>query len=62
MQQQGSKYFARKHSYSIRMGSIGQKSTSTEHGHVAYQIRVMMEMQHYGNIYLASRPPLPHGP
>ena len=43
MQQQGSKYFARRHPYPMRMGSIGQKSTFTEHGHVAYQIRGMTE-------------------
>ena len=37
MQQYCSKYFARRHPTILGMGSIGQKSTFSEHGHVAYQ-------------------------
>ena len=38
MQQHGSKYFARRPT-PLRMGSIGQNSTFSEHGHVAYLIK-----------------------
>ena len=40
------------------MGSIGQNSTFSEHGHVAYQIKGNHEKQH-GNKYFARRPLLP---
>ena len=43
MQQNCSKYFARRHPR-----SIGQKSTFSEHGHVAYQITGNREMQQHG--------------
>ena len=43
MQQHCSKYFARR-----RMGSIDQKPTFSEHGHVAYQITGNQEMQQHG--------------
>ena len=40
MQQHGSKYFAcRPATRTLRMVSIGQNSTFSEHGHVAYQIK-----------------------
>ena len=49
MQQHGSKYFACRPS-PLGMGSIGQKSTLSEHGHVAYQIKRNHEMQQHGSI------------
>ena len=39
--------------------SIGQKSTFSEHGHVAYQIKWNHEMQQHGSNYFARRPPPP---
>ena len=40
MQQHGSKYFAlRPKSLTLGIGLIGQISTFSEHGHVAYQIK-----------------------
>ena len=39
MQQNGSKYFARGHPETLGMGSIGQNSTFSENGHVAYQFK-----------------------
>ena len=39
MQQHGSKYFARRPLPDPAVGSIGQKSTFSEQGHVAYQIK-----------------------
>ena len=44
------------------MGSIGQNSTFSEHGHVAYQINGNHEMQQYGRKYFARRSPCPHYP
>ena len=41
----------------LGMGSIGQISTFSEHGHDAYQIKRNHEMQQYGSIYFACRPP-----
>ena len=38
------------------MGSKGQNSTSSEHGHAAYQIKANHEMQQHGSKYFASRP------
>ena len=41
MQHNGTKYFAcRSPLRTLGMGSIGQKSTLLEHGHVAYQVQV----------------------
>ena len=40
------------------MGSIGQNSHFSKHGHVEYQIKWNHEMQQHGNKYLASRPPI----
>ena len=48
MQQHCSKHFARRHPSVLGMGSIGQKSTFSEHGHVAYQITGNHEMQQHG--------------
>ena len=49
MQQNCSKYFARRHPHPILgMGSIGQESTFSEHGYVAYQITGNREMQQHG--------------
>ena len=39
--------------------SIGQKSTFSEHGHVAYQIKWTHEMQQHASKYFARRPPSP---
>ena len=44
----------------LGMGAIGQKSTSSEHSYVAYQIKGNHEMQHYGRKYFVRRPPFPH--
>ena len=55
MKQYGSKYLH-------GMGSIGQNSTFSEHGHVAYQIKRNHEMQQYGSKYFARRPPSPQDP
>ena len=64
MQQHGSKYFARttlhplsSDSPTLGMGSIGQNSTLSEHGHVAYLIKGNQEMQQHGSKYFA--PPQP---
>ena len=39
MQQQRSKYFARKTPLTLRIGSKGQILTFIEHGHVVYQVK-----------------------
>ena len=41
MKQHGSKYFARRPPThpTLGMGSIGQNSTFSEHGHVAHQVK-----------------------
>ena len=56
MQQHCSKYFARRHPPILDggrggegLGSIGQKSPFSEHGHVAYKITVNHEMQQHGS-------------
>ena len=36
------------HTHTLGMGSIGQKSTFSEHGHVAYQIKRNHETQQRG--------------
>ena len=41
------------------IGSIGQKLTFSEHGHVAYQIKGNNEMQQHGSKYFAGRPSSP---
>ena len=44
----------------LGMGSIGQNSTFSEHGHVAYEIIGNHKMQEHGSKHFASRPlPLP---
>ena len=47
--------------YPLPKGSIGQNSTFTEHGHVAYQIKWNHEMQQHGSKYFACRP-IPQDP
>ena len=44
------------------MGSIGQNSTFSEHGHVAYQFKGNQEMQPHGSNYFNRRPPSPYDP
>ena len=70
MQQHGSKYFSHRPPYPSNptpqpltqgMGSIGQNSTFSEHGYVAYQIKWNNEMQQHGSKYFAYRPPHPRG-
>ena len=39
IQQHVCKYFARRSPSTLGMGSVGQTSTFSEHGHVAYQIK-----------------------
>ena len=44
----------------LRLGSKGQNSNFSEHGHVAYQIKGNHEMQQHGSKYFARRhPPQP---
>ena len=48
MQQHGSKYFARRplpflSPPTLGMGSVGQNSTFSEHGHVGYEIKVPVD-------------------
>ena len=57
MQQNGSKYFASRPPPTQPLGSIGQNSTCSEHGPVAYQIKEESQMQQHGRKYFASRPP-----
>ena len=62
MQQHCSKYFARRphtHTHTMGMGSIGLKSTFSEHGHVTYKIKGNHEMQQHGCKYFTCRPHLP---
>ena len=49
------------HPLTLGLGSIGQNSTFSEHGHVAYQIKSNHEMQQYGCKYFARRSPLTLG-
>ena len=64
MQGHGSEYFSHRHPHAPDprgMGSIGQKSTFSEHGHVAYQIKGNHEFSNMeANILHAY--PLPHDP
>ena len=63
MQQHGSKYFARRSplpipsplTLTLGMGSMGQNSTFSEHGHVAYQIKENHECSNM----VAPQTPLP---
>ena len=57
MQQNGSKYFAGRPPPPQPLGSIGQNSTCSEHGPVAYQIKEESQMQQHGRKYFASRLP-----
>ena len=61
MQQHGSKYFAlRPPSPTLGMGSIGQDSIISEHGHVAYQIKENHKCSNMvANILPADPPPPP---
>ena len=59
MQQHGSKYFARRPPIppTLGMGSVGQNSTFSEHGHVAYQIKENQECSNMvANNLLADTP------
>ena len=57
MQQHGSKYFCRH-----TLGAIGQNSTFSEHGHVAYQIKGNHKCSNLvANILLPDTPPDPEG-
>ena len=49
MQQHDSKYLPP--SPTLVMGSIGQTSTFSEHGHVAYQIKGNHQMEQHGSKY-----------
>ena len=61
IQQHGRKYFARiPPPQNPRDGQIGQNSTFSEHGHVAYQIKWNHEMQQYGSRYFVRRSPHTH--
>ena len=66
MRKHGSKYFAHRspyplppppHTHTLGMRSIGQNSTFSDHGHVAYQIKCNHEMLQNGSKYFANRPP-----
>ena len=57
MQQNGSKYFAGRPPPTQPLGSIGQNSTCSEHGPVAYQIKEESQMQQHGRKYFANRLP-----
>ena len=58
MQQNSSKYFTgRPPPPTQPLGSIGQNSTCSEHGPVAYQIKEESQMQQHGRKYFASRLP-----
>ena len=59
MQLHSSKYFAHRPPMPLSP-SIGQKSTISEHGHVAYQIEWNHKMQQHSSKYFAHRPPPPH--
>ena len=59
MLQNGSKYFAGRPPPLQPLGSIGQNSTCSEHGPVAYQIKEESQMQQHSRKYFASRLPLP---
>ena len=56
MQQHDSKCFARRPPPNMGMWSIGQKSTFSEHGYIAYQIKGNHETQQHGSKYFACRP------
>ena len=59
MQQHGIKYFGYRHAPTMGIGSIGQNTTFSEHGHAAYQIKGKHECTN-GNKYFAHRSPYPH--
>ena len=56
MRHYGSKYFARRHSLTLGMGSKGHNSADSAYGHVAYQFKGNHKMQQQGNKYFACRP------
>ena len=62
MQQNGNKYFARRHPpLTLGVGSKGQNSTFSEYGHVAYQIKGSDGYSSMVTILLADPPPPPWG-
>ena len=68
MKHHGSKYFARRPPTPtttpiLGMGSIGQNSTLSEHGHVVYQIKGIMKCSNMvANILPADPSPSSHDP
>ena len=61
MHQHGSKHFARRPQTpsppsNLEMGSIGQNSFFSEHGHDAYQLKWNHLMRQHGSKYFACRP------
>ena len=66
MQEHSSKYFARRplpYPNPLTPGSIGQYSTFSENGHVAYQNKeITNAAPQHGRKYFARRPPLPGDP
>ena len=65
MQHHGSKYFAHRPPVPpppLEIWSIGHKSTFSEHGHVAYQIKDNHEMQQHGTNILPADPTYPPTP
>ena len=55
MQQHGSNYLNPDPHPTLGMGSVGQNSTFSEHGHVAYQIK-----ENHKCSIMDARRPLPH--
>ena len=58
MQQHGSKLFAADPP-TLGMGSIGQHSLFSEHGHGAYHFKGNLKMQQYGSKYFFPQAPSP---
>ena len=48
------------HPLTLGLGSTGQTSTYSEHGHVTYQIKGNHQMQQHGSKYFAPQTPPPH--
>ena len=52
----GSKYVACRPSLTLGMGSIGQTSTFSKPGNIAYQIKMNHKMQQHGSKFFARKP------
>ena len=50
------------HPLTLGLGSTGQTSTYSEHGHVTYQIKGNHQMQQHGSKYFAPQIPYPPPP